>query len=279
MQSVQDIWNAVLLLLQDELNPTAVDLWFGDCKVMELVGRDLIIHCESEFKRDIIVERYLDRLTKALTSVFGEEITPRVLSGNESWQNGKSIVPQSSATVKEKYSFDNFVVGPSNQLAYASAVSVSGERQGFYNPLFIYGNPGLGKTHLLYAISNNFREHHPNSSIVYVKAESFMNELVAAILRKETEAFRNKYRSADLLLVDDIQFIAGKEQTQDEFFHTFNSLYEHERQMVLTSDRPPKDMLKLEDRLKTRFEWGLLTTIEPPDFETRIAIVKSKADD
>ncbi|MDR0819309.1 MAG: chromosomal replication initiator protein DnaA [Oscillospiraceae bacterium] len=277
MQSVDDIWSAVLSLLRVELSQTAVDLWFGDCKNITLQNDDLIIYTDSEFKRDIIVERYIDKLSAALKNVFGEDITPHILCGDEKWESSSVSVKSSPQFNKEKYSFDNFIVGPSNRLAYAAAAAVAADRTGVYNPLFIYGNPGLGKTHLLYAIANKFKKTQPEFQIIYVKAESFMNELVDAIVNKRMNEFRSKYRNVDLLLVDDIQFIAGKEQTQDEFFHTFNSLFEGEKQMVLTSDRPPKDMLRLEDRLKSRFECGLLTDIQPPDLETRIAIVRSKA--
>ena len=175
------------------------------------------------------------------------------------------------------FTFETYVVGPSNKLAYAAAHAVS-ERPGVnYNPLFIYGDSGLGKTHLLYAIAHGLKKNHPDAKIVYIKGDDFTNELVASIREGKNAEFREKYRQATLLLVDDVQFIAGKEQTQEEFFHTFNSLYEAGKQIVLTSDRPPREMTKLEDRLRTRFEWGLMVDVTPPDYETRLAIVKNKS--
>ena len=176
-----------------------------------------------------------------------------------------------------QFSFDNFVVGPSNRFAHGAAIAVSNNPGQVYNPLFIYGPAGVGKTHLLYAIANGIRKQNNNANIVYIKGDQFTNELIDAIKNGKNVEFRSKYREADLFLIDDIQFIAGKESTQEEFFHTFNKLYEEHKQIVMTSDRKPSDMLTLEDRLKTRFEWGLLADIQPPDYETRTAIIKKKA--
>ena len=176
-----------------------------------------------------------------------------------------------------EFTFDTFVVGDSNKLAYAAARAVADAPAEHYNPLFIYGDSGLGKTHLIYAIAHEIRTKTPNAKIVYIKGDDFTNELVEAIRTGKNVEFRSKYRDADLLLMDDVQFIAGRKQTQEEFFHTFNTLYESGRQIVLTSDRPPSEMTQLEDRLRTRFEWGLLVDVAPPDFETRLAIVKNKA--
>ena len=176
-----------------------------------------------------------------------------------------------------EFTFDTFVVGDSNKLAYAAARAVADAPAEHYNPLFIYGDSGLGKTHLIYAIAHEIRTKTPNAKIVYIKGDDFTNELVEAIRSGKNVEFRSKYRDADLLLMDDVQFIAGRKQTQEEFFHTFNTLYESKRQIVLTSDRSPKEMQLLDDRLQTRFEWGLLVDVQPPDFETRLAIVKNKA--
>lgn len=189
----------------------------------------------------------------------------------------------SNASSRE-YTFDNFIVGNSNAFAHAACLAVAknpespyNDSQQSYNPLFIYGPSGLGKTHLLYAITNEIRDNNPNATIIYVKGEAFTNQIIAAISNQTTAEFRNKYRRADVLLIDDIQFIAGKNSTQEEFFHTFNALYEDHKQIILTSDRPPKDIKTLEERLKTRFEWGLIVDIQPPDLELRIAILRSKA--
>ncbi len=176
-----------------------------------------------------------------------------------------------------EYTFENFIVGSSNKFAHAAARAVADNPGQSYNPLFIYGPPGVGKTHLLYAIANGIRRDNPNANVVYIKGDQFTNELIAAIQSGKNIEFRSKYREADLFLIDDVQFIAGKESTQEEFFHTFNKLYEEHKQIVMTSDRKPSDMLTLEDRLKTRFEWGLLADVQPPDYETRMAIIKNKA--
>ena len=176
-----------------------------------------------------------------------------------------------------QFTFDSFVVGPSNRMAHSAAIAVSNTPGQVYNPLFIYGPPGVGKTHLLYAIANGIRKGNPNANIVYIKGDQFTNELIDAIRNGKNIEFRSKYREADLFLIDDVQFIAGKESTQEEFFHTFNKLYEEHKQIVMTSDRKPSDMATLEDRLRTRFEWGLTMDIQPPDYETRMAILKNKA--
>ena len=176
-----------------------------------------------------------------------------------------------------QFSFDNFVVGPSNRFAHSAAIAVTNNAGQVYNPLFIYGPPGVGKTHLLYAIANGIRKNNPDTNVVYIKGDQFTNELIDAIKTGKNIEFRSKYREADLFLIDDIQFIAGRDSTQEEFFHTFNKLYEEHKQIVMTSDRKPSDMLTLEDRLRTRFEWGLLASIEAPDYETRMAIIKTKA--
>ena len=176
-----------------------------------------------------------------------------------------------------QFTFDRFIVGPSNRFAHAAAIAVANKPAEAYNPLFIYGPSGLGKTHLLYAIAGEINMHHPDYNIVYIKGDQFTNELIQALQEGRNQEFRSKYRNADLFLVDDIQFIAGKDSTQEEFFHTFNNLYENHKQIVLTSDRPPSELLRLEDRLKTRFEWGLIADINPPDYETRMAIIRNKS--
>ena len=201
--------------------------------------------------------------------VFGDAERENYLNKGKAASTSMDFNPQ--------FSFDNFVVGPSNRFAHSAAIAVSKTPGQVYNPLFIYGPAGVGKTHLLYAIANGIRKQNPNANIVYIKGDEFTNELIAAIANGKNIEFRSKYRESDLFLIDDIQFIAGKESTQEEFFHTFNKLYEEHKQIVMTSDRKPSDMLTLEDRLRTRFEWGLLADIQPPDYETRMAILKNKA--
>ena len=245
--------------------------------MVELNENNLILYSPSDFRREIIRRRCTDYIQDALKEVFNSDAKLMVFGDEELnafKQKGKSV---SSMDFNPQFTFDNFVVGPSNRFAHSAAIAVSKTPGQVYNPLFLYGPPGVGKTHLLYAIANGIRKENPNANIVYIKGDQFTNELIAAIQNGKNIEFRSKYREADLFLIDDVQFIAGKESTQEEFFHTFNKLYEEHKQIVMTSDRKPSDMLTLEDRLKTRFEWGLLADIQPPDYETRMAILKNKA--
>ena len=278
MNSNSDLWNEILKLLSRDLSDTAIATWFGDCRVLEVQENLLLLHCPSEYSRDIILGRYADLLKKALKEIFGADFELSILTTEEMEQYlEKHRSPAADPFGSEEFTFDKFIVGPSNKLAYAAAKAVGENQVKDYNPLLIYGDSGLGKTHLIYSIAHALRHSNPKSRIVYIKGDDFTNELIAAIQTGHNREFREKYRLADLLLVDDVQFIAGKVQTQEEFFHTFNTLYESGRQIVLTSDRPPKEMLRLEDRLRSRFEAGLLADIQPPDYETRVAIVKTKA--
>ncbi len=278
MNSNSDLWNEILKLLSQDLSDTAIATWFGDCRVLEVQENLLLLHCPSEYSRDIILGRYADLLKKALKEIFGADFELSILTTEEMEQYlEKHRSPAADPFGSEEFTFDKFIVGPSNKLAYAAAKAVGENQVKDYNPLLIYGDSGLGKTHLIYSIAHALRHSNPKSRIVYIKGDDFTNELIAAIQTGHNREFREKYRLADLLLVDDVQFIAGKVQTQEEFFHTFNTLYESGRQIVLTSDRPPKEMLRLEDRLRSRFEAGLLADIQPPDYETRVAIVKTKA--
>ncbi|MBO6040917.1 MAG: chromosomal replication initiator protein DnaA [Oscillospiraceae bacterium] len=271
------MWNSLLDSLGEGLTATSRSTWFGDCTPVELVNNRLVVHTPTEFKRDIIQTRYAPRLEEALRDLFSSEIRLVVLSGDE--LESYLAETRSDDTLPEVagFTFDNFVVGPSNKYAHAAAIAVSENMGRVYNPLLIYGNSGLGKTHLLLAIGQSTHSRRPAARIVYVKGDDFTNELVHAIQTGTTEDFRAKYRSADLLLMDDIQFIAGKQQTQEEFFHTFNTLYEANKQIVVTSDRPPLEMNRLEDRIRTRLEWGLMADVQPPDLETRMAITRNKA--
>ena len=278
MNSNTDLWNEILKLLSRDLSDTAISTWFGDCRVLEVQENLLLLHCPSEYSRDIILGRYADLLKKVLKELFGADFELSILTTEEMEQYlAQRRSPASDPFGSEEFTFDRFIVGPSNKLAYAAAKAVGENQVKNYNPLLIYGDSGLGKTHLIYSIAHAFRNSNPKSRIVYIKGDDFTNELVNSIQTGHNREFREKYRLADLLLVDDVQFIAGKVQTQEEFFHTFNTLYESGRQIVLTSDRPPKEMLRLEDRLRSRFEAGLLADIQAPDYETRVAIVKTKA--
>ena len=278
MNSTGDVWNGILALLEKELSPTAVATWFGGCRILELQDNLLVLHTSSDFCRDIIRKRYSGYVKNALKEIFAADFEVQVI-GDSELEERMATKPEVRTEMfgSDQFTFDKFVVGNSNRIAYAAAVAVSEHPATKYNPLFIYGDSGLGKTHLLYSIANVIKKRNPNSRIVYIKGDDFTNELIRAIQQGKNSEFREKFRSADLLLVDDIQFIAGKIQTQEEFFHTFNALYESGKQIVLTSDRPPKEMLRLEDRLKSRFEGGLMVDVQPPDYETRVAIVKNKA--
>ena len=250
---------------------------FFDAEVVELNEDVLILHTSTSYRRDIITQRYTSYIREALQDIFQSNAKLVVLDDEEFEAHKSKAKKTTSMDFNPQFNFDNFVVGPSNRMAHSAAIAVSNHPGDVYNPLFIYGPPGVGKTHLLYAIANGIRKKKPDASIIYIKGDQFTNELIAAIQSGKNVEFRSKYREADLFLIDDIQFIAGKESTQEEFFHTFNTLYENHKQIVMTSDRKPNDMLTLEDRLKSRFEWGLTIDIQPPDYETRMAILKNKA--
>ncbi len=277
MYSSAYVWAKVLGYMEEQLGAVTISTWFDDAEVVELTDDHLILHTSSEFRREIIVKRCAVYIQEALKQIFNSD-AKLIVFGDEELDSyrkkGKNI---SSMEFNPQFNFENFVVGPSNRFAHSAAIAVSNHPGDVYNPLFIYGPPGVGKTHLLYAIANGFRKKKPDANIVYIKGDQFTIELIQAIQTGKNIEFRSKYREADLFLIDDVQFIAGKESTQEEFFHTFNKLYEENKQIVMTSDRKPSDMLTLEDRLKSRFEWGLLADIQPPDYETRMAILKNKA--
>ena len=277
MNSINDIWSAVVDVLSQELTPTAITTWFSDCEPVEIDSCTLVIHTPSDFKRNIIESRFAGTIKDALSDIFSTDFDLKVLAGDEisDYQVKKSEddpLPEMAG-----YTFDRFIVGSSNKFAHAAAVAVSEKPGSAYNPLFIYGNSGLGKTHLLLAIGQAIHEKDPSAKIAYIKGDEFTNEMIKSIREGKGEDFRLKYRNVDLFLVDDIQFIAGKDATQDEFFHTFNNIYEAGHQIVITCDRPPLEMSTLDDRLRTRFEGGLMADIQPPDVETRMVIIRNKA--
>ena len=278
MNSLTDVWGNVLQQMSRQLAPTTINTWFDEVEVVTMEDSAFVLHCGNEFKKKTIEARFLSYIRDALRDLFSADFEIKILN-DEQLSAYHGVAPDYPGDLNDSgaFTFETYVVGPSNKLAYAAAHAVS-ERPGVnYNPLFIYGDSGLGKTHLLYAIAHGLKKNHPDAKIVYIKGDDFTNELVASIREGKNAEFREKYRQATLLLVDDVQFIAGKEQTQEEFFHTFNSLYEAGKQIVLTSDRPPREMTKLEDRLRTRFEWGLMVDVTPPDYETRLASVKNKS--
>ena len=296
MQELNTLWNAILEQLRRTYKPDVIDLWFGDAQLIVFDDNQTVISLKNDFKKNIVQKRYNDILQKSIVETVGFENELILITENEieAYQSKAKpeiqLEPQApvSASVPEpdeapapfvqnhEYTFDNFIVGSSNQFAHAACTAVARNPAIDYNPLFIYSQSGLGKTHLLNAIMNEISIRHPEYVIIYVKGDDFTNQMIGAISKKSQEQFRNIYRRADVLLIDDIQFIAGKESTQEEFFHTFNALYEDHKQIIMTSDRPPKDIKTLEDRLKTRFEWGLIADIQQPDYELRIAIMNNK---
>ncbi len=279
MNSVTDIWENVLRQLRGTLSETTISTWFDELSIVDIKGGACYLHCASDFKRGYLESLFLNNIKAALHDIFSTDFEVKILddAGLVEFRGGGAPKRQSERFTYAEFTFDTFVVGPSNKLAHAASMAVAEHPAQNYNPLLIYGDSGLGKTHLLYAIANVIRKNDPASKIVYIKGDEFINEFVELVRANRGSEFRAKYREADLLLVDDVQFVAGKEQVQNEFFHTFNTLYESGRQIVLTSDRPPSEMTLLDDRLRTRFEWGLLADVTPPDFETRLAIVKNKA--
>ena len=279
MNSVTDIWKNVLRQLRGTLSETTIATWFDELTIVDIRGSVCFLHCASDFKRGYLESLFLNNIRAALHDIFSTDFEVKILddAGLLEFRGDISPKKQSDRFTYAEFTIETFVVVPTNKLAHAASIAVAEHPAQNYNPLLIYGDSGLGKTHLLYAIANVIRQNDPKAKIVYIKGDDFINEFVELIRAGRGSEFRAKYREADLLLVDDVQFVAGKEQVQNEFFHTFNTLYESGRQIVLTSDRPPSEMTLLDDRLRTRFEWGLLADVTPPDFETRLAIVKNKA--
>lgn len=277
MDSFDQAWELICDYCKSKITDVAYTTWFSRLSPASLDFDEglAVIQVPNEFHKQTLLRCYSDLLTEAFQTVFGGNIRFSLCVPQE-------LNKKKQETVREnddyELTFDTFVVGPSNQFAHAACQAVAKQPAMLYNPLFIYGNSGLGKTHLMRAVGKEFKRNFPDRSVIYIKCEDFTNEIIDAIGRGTTAAFREKYRKADLFLVDDIQFIAGKNATQEEFFHTFNTLYEAKKQIVLTSDRPPKDIATLEERLRTRFESGLTADIQPPDYETRIAIITRKAE-
>ena len=278
LNSIADVWKNVLDRLRSQLSETTINTWFDEVEVVTMEDSAFVLHCSNSFKKSTIEARFMSHIKAALKDIFSSDLEVKILDDQQlSAYHGVAPDRPGSLLESDAFTFGTYVVGPQNKMAYAAARAVAEKPAEHYNPLFIYGDSGLGKTHLLYAIAHQVRQRQPEARIVYIKGDDFTNELIASIREGKNAEFREKYRQSTLLLVDDIQFIAGKKQTQEEFFHTFNTLYESGRQIVLTSDRPPREMTQLEDRLQTRFEWGLMVDVAPPDFETRFAIVQNKA--
>lgn len=278
MKSIQDLWTLAMEELGKDVSHIAIQTWFNDIEVLSLHDQTLSLYCPVSFKRETIQTYYADKLQTVLHRILSEPVKIDWLSEEDyrSFSERKSIAV-SSLRGGGEYTFENFIVGQSNRMAYTAAQTVVTERSRHHNPLIIYGPSGLGKTHLLNAIACAVSSKNPNASTVCIKSDDFTSELIEAIFRNRCAEFRKKYRYAEYFLMDDVQFIAGKKQTQEEFFNTFDTLYEANCQIVLTIDRPLSELTTLQDRIRNRFEGGLLVEIDAPDFETRCTIIRSKA--
>lgn len=284
----QQAWQATLGQLQMEMSKAAFDTWVRSAELVSYEQDTFTIGVLNAYARDWLESRLTSTITHLLTGIMGKPQLVRFVVWHKEYETADEVEmvqqedpiqdtsPRSSTAINPRYSFENFVVGASNRLAHAACMAVADNPARAYNPLFLYGGVGLGKTHLLHAIGNS--ACRSGLQVLYVSSEEFTNDLINSIRTHTTSAFRERYRRIDVLLIDDIQFIAGKESTQEEFFHTFNTLHGQDKQIVISSDRPPKAMVTLEERLRSRFEWGLTADIQPPDLETRIAILRSKAD-
>ncbi|APQ76791.1 chromosomal replication initiator protein DnaA [Clostridium botulinum] len=281
-----ETWEKAINIIKGELTEVSFNTWIKSINPISLENNSLKLAVPNDFTKGILESRYKDLIVNALKLLTSKKYnidfivtTEEKIEKNHNNEKSNIVVNDEMSTMlNPKYTFDSFVIGNSNRFAHAASLAVAESPAKAYNPLFIYGGVGLGKTHLMHAIGHYILNNNPKSQVVYVSSEKFTNELINSIKDDKNVEFRNKYRNIDILLVDDIQFIAGKERTQEEFFHTFNALYEANKQIIISSDRPPKEIPTLEDRLRSRFEWGLIADIQAPDFETRMAILKKKAD-
>lgn len=284
------LWQQILSIIQTKLSKPSFDTWFKATQAIQLTQGSLTVSAPTTFAVEWLESRYTKLVAQVAFDVLGRSVTVKFVieePGREEELLQKpssppptpapSSIEPNANMLNPKYTFDTFVIGSGNRFAHAASLAVAEAPAKAYNPLFLYGGVGLGKTHLMHAIGHYILQHNPSSRVVYISSEKFTNEFINSIRDNRGESFRNKYRNIDILLIDDIQFIAGKESTQEEFFHTFNALHEESKQIIISSDRPPKEIPTLEERLRSRFEWGLITDIQPPDLETRIAILRKKA--
>lgn len=287
METINDLWQNVLLYCKENINETAFNLWLEPINILSFKDGIAQLEFSNDFRKTTVVGQYGSLIEDAFEKVCGFPVVVVYLCPEDFISPEKKAEQDLLDLKLDTFTFDNFIVGPSNKFAYTAAKAVAADPGGqiskgsglsTYNPLFIYGNSGLGKTHLLNAISYEVQRNYPEMKVVYVKSEEFLNEFISCLSKNTTDEFHDKYRNVDVLLVDDIQFIAGKTQTEEEFFHTFNAIRDAGKQIVLTSDRPPKQIQSLVDRLRNRFESGLLADIQIPEFETRCAIIKRKAE-
>ena len=282
---LEQIWEEALKMIEEETSPVSFATWIQPIVPCGIIGNKIILQVKESFLKEIIEKRHLPLIRTAIKMVTKNEYDIMITTEEE--QNAgnlhnlaaeKPAENELARNLNPKYVFDSFVVGNSNRMAHAASLAVAESPAQAYNPLFLYGNSGLGKTHLMHSIGHFILDRNPQAKVLYVTSETFTNELINSIQNNKNEEFRNKYRNIDVLMIDDIQFISKKEGTQEEFFHTFNALYESNKQIIISSDRPPKEIKTLEDRLRSRFEWGLIADVQPPDYETRIAILKKKAE-
>lgn len=285
---LNDLLTKAKELLKEEVTKISYETWIKILEIQSAENGHIVLLTSTEFQKNIIISKYSDLLTNTFNYLTNKDCTVSIVSREEleAASNNTNLnvavnieapINYATTNLNPKYTFSTFVVGNSNRFAHAAALAVAEAPAASYNPLFLYGGVGLGKTHLMHAIGNEILKNNKNSKILYVTSENFTNQLINAIKDNSSDQFRNKYRNIDVLLIDDIQFIAGKERIQEEFFHTFNTLYESGKQIILSSDKPPKDIQLLEDRLKSRFEWGIIADISNPDYETRLAILRKKA--
>ena len=283
----QKQWEAILSIIELETSSVSFNTWFKETELIDIEDTTLVISVKNEFTKEILNTRYLELIRNSALQVLNKEYAIKFVLPNEQVNLAQKVNKKTEqlqdplnypSNLNPRYVFDSFVVGNSNRMAHAAALAVAEAPAKAYNPLFLYGGVGLGKTHLMHSIAHYILDQNPNAKIIYASSEKFTNELINSIRDDKNESFRNKYRNIDVLLIDDIQFITGKERTQEEFFHTFNALYEANKQIIISSDRPPKEIETLEERLRSRFEWGLIADIQSPDLETRIAILRKKAE-
>ncbi|WP_153733029.1 chromosomal replication initiator protein DnaA [Sporosarcina obsidiansis] len=289
MDNLSNLWDQALKNIEARVSKPSFETWLKSTRLLTYEKENATIAVPSSFAKDWLETHYVHLITGILSELTGEDriiefIVPQDMAENDiklPKTQPKAVekvpMPNSAGMLNPKYTFDTFVIGSGNRFAHAASLAVAEAPAKAYNPLFIYGGVGLGKTHLMHAIGHYVLEQNPSLKVVYLSSEKFTNEFINSIRDNKAGDFRNQYRNVDVLLIDDIQFLAGKEQTQEEFFHTFNTLHEESKQIIISSDRPPKEIPTLEDRLRSRFEWGLITDIAPPDLETRIAILRKKA--
>lgn len=279
MNDIKNIWKKTLEIIEQRISGPSFETWLKDTDALSVINGNLLVAVPTDFVKEWLENRYSPLICDVLEEVTGMRLKVTFTVGSAAAKMPPLSRDDeiSSAQLNPKYTFESFVIGNSNRFAHAAALAVAEAPAKAYNPLFIYGGVGLGKTHLMHAIGHFVHRHYPHFKVVYLSTEKFTNEFINSIRDNRTVDFRNKYRTVDVLLIDDIQFLAGKESTQEEFFHTFNALHENNKQIIVSSDRQPREIPTLEDRLRSRFEWGLITDIQPPDLETRAAILRKKA--